>query len=97
MPAYLIVDIDVEDPEGFEAYRQEVPRLVEKHGGKYLVRGGEHEVLEGDWVPTRLVMFQFPDRASVDNLMKDPEYQPLKKLRHETASTNLVVVDGIES
>ena len=96
MSAYLIVDIDVKDPQKFEAYRQEVPGLVEKHGGKFLVRAGEFEVLEGDWVPTRLVIFQFPDRSSVDNLFNDPDYQPMKKLRLETASTNLVVVDGID-
>ena len=86
MSAYLIVDLDIKDSQGFETYKRDIPRLIEKHGSKYLVRGGEHEVLEGDWDPTWLVITQFPDRASVDNLMQDPEYLPLKKLRHETAS-----------
>jgi uncharacterized protein (DUF1330 family) len=96
MSAYLIVDIDIKDPQRFEEYREVVPGLIEKHGGKYLVRSEEHEVLEGNWTPARLIIFQFPDRASIHNLFKDPDYQPMKKLRHETASTNLVVVDGIE-
>jgi len=96
MPAYLIVDIDVKNPQEFEAYREALPGFIEKHGGKYLVRSVDHEVLEGDWVPTRLILFEFPDRASTDNFFKDPDYQPLKKLRHESASTNLVVADGFE-
>ncbi len=53
MAAYLIVNIDVKDPAGFEAYRQAVPATIAQYGGRYLVRGGQHESLEGDWHPTR--------------------------------------------
>ena len=95
MPCYLILDIDIRDPEKYELYKREVPRLVEKHGGEYLVRGGTHEVIEGDWNPTRLVLFRFPDRQAIRNFFSDPEYQPLKSVRHESAISDLVAVDGI--
>lgn len=95
MSAYLIVDVDTSDPVQYEAYKREVPALIARHGGEYLVRGGEHQVLEGDWQPTRLVLFRFPDRAAVHAFNADPDYQPLKALRQRIASSCLVVVDGL--
>ena len=85
MPAYLLVDLDVHDPDGFEKYRGEVPALVAKHGGEYIVRGGEFEVIEGDWQPNRLVIFRFPDREAIRDFFNDPEYADLKVLRHKVA------------
>ena len=95
MPSYLIVNVDVHDPEKYDAYKSGVVPLVNRHGGEYLVRGGHHDVIEGDWNPTRLVLFRFPDRASIDAFMDDPDYQPLKQLRQSIATTDLVAVDGI--
>ena len=95
MPAYLIVDVDLRDSAAYEAYKRDVPALIARHGGEYLVRGGEHEVLEGDWRPHRLVLFRFPDRAAIRAFMADPDYAPLKALRQRIASTNAVAVDGI--
>ena len=95
MPAYLICDVDVRDPAAYEAYKAQVPAFIRKHGGEYLVRGGAHEVLEGDWQPTRLVVFRFPDKAAVKAFMDDPEYRPLAALRHRVARTDMVVVDGL--
>lgn len=95
MSSYLIVDVDNSDPERYETYSREVPRLVEKHGGEYLVRGGEFEVIEGDWQPKRLVLFRFPDRQAIHDLFNDPEYQPLKEIRHQIATSNIVAVDGV--
>ncbi len=95
MSVYKIVDVDVRDPVKYESYKAGVAPLIAKHGGEYLVRGGEFEVLEGDWHPTRLVLFRFPDRASVRALYDDPEYQDLMALRHSVAATNIVVVEGI--
>ena len=96
MPAYLIVDIDVRDPVRYEEYKREVPRLIKKHGGEYLVRGGEVEVLEGTWEPGRLVVFRFPSRQAIRELSEDPEYRPLKALRQEVTRSNVVAADGIE-
>ena len=95
MSAYLICDVDVKDPAAYEGYKAQVPAFIRKHGGEYLVRGGAHEVLEGDWQPTRLVVFRFPDKAAVKAFMDDPEYRPLAALRHRVARTDMVVVDGL--
>ncbi|MDE2335129.1 MAG: DUF1330 domain-containing protein [Rhodospirillales bacterium] len=95
MPAYLIVDVDLRDSTAYEAYKSRVPALIARHGGEYLVRGGEHEVLEGEWRPHRLVLFRFPDRAAIGAFMADPDYAPLKALRQRIASTDAVAVDGI--
>ena len=95
MTAYMIVDIDVLDPAQYETYKREVPKLIEKHGGEYLVRGGEFEVIEGEWTPNRLVIFRFPDRQAIHALFADPEYHPLKLLRHKVANSSVVAVDGL--
>ena len=95
MPAYLIVDVDLRDSTAYEAYKSRVPALIARHGGEYLVRGGEHEVLEGEWRPHRLVLFRLPDRAAIRAFMADPDYAPLKALRQRIASTDAVAVDGI--
>ena len=95
MPAYMIADINMKDPAAYERYKAEVPALIRRHGGEYLVRGGVHEVLEGDWQPTRLVVFRFPDRAAIHAFMNDPDYQPLKALRKQCAESDIVAVDGL--
>lgn len=96
MTAYLIVDMAIHDPQGYEGYKREVPAFVAKYGGVYLARGGTHEVLEGNWAPTRVLLFRFPDRQAIKNLLRDPEYQRLKAIRHATAFSDLVAVDGLE-
>ncbi len=95
MPAYLIVDVNLADPAAYEPYKAAVPALIARHGGEYLVRGGEFEVLEGDWRPTRLVLFRFPDRAAIHAFVNDPDYAPYKALRLSIATTDSVAVDGI--
>jgi len=95
MAVYLIADVDAQDPSALERYRAEVPAFIRKHGGEYLVRGGAFEVLEGDWRPSRLVLFRFPDTQSVKAFIDDPEYRPLKALRHRVAKTSMVVVAGV--
>jgi uncharacterized protein (DUF1330 family) len=95
MPAYLIVDVDVKDAARYEQYKRAAPRLIEKHGGRYIVRGGDFEVVEGQWRPTRLVLLEFPDRGAIREFLDDPEYEPLRELRHQAASSNLVAVEGL--
>ena len=96
MPAYLIVNITVHEPEAYEDYKSGVTPLVAKHGGEYLVRGGDHEVIEGEWSPTRLVLFSFPSRDASSAFFNDPDYLPLKDLRHRAATTEAVAVDGVD-
>jgi uncharacterized protein (DUF1330 family) len=94
--AYLIVDLDIHSPEGFQGYRSNVPRFIAKHGGRYIVRGGEFEVIEGDFKPHRLVIFDFPDRQSIRNTFADEEYLKLAQVKFRTAKTIAVAVDGID-
>jgi uncharacterized protein (DUF1330 family) len=95
MAAYLIVNLEVTDPVAFEKYRSEVGPLVSKHGGEYLIRGGKHEVLEGNWRPSRLVLLRFPEMKAAKAFLDDPEYQPLKALRQRAAKSDFVAVEGI--
>jgi uncharacterized protein (DUF1330 family) len=94
--AYLIIDLEVHDPAGFQKYREGVGAFIAKHGGEYLVRGGEFEVIEGDWQPHRLVLFRFPNRQAIRNFFADPDYAGLKDIRLRSAKTIAVAVDGTE-
>ena len=96
MAAYLILDIDVRDSEGYQAYLRGVPAFIAKYGGTYLARGGEAETIEGDWQPGRLVLFRFPDRAAIHALFADPDYAPLRAIRHRCADTAIVAIDGTD-
>jgi len=95
MPAYLIADIEVTDPEGYEEYKRRVPAIIAAHGGRYLARGGAVEVLEGTWRPKRNAIIEFADLASFRAFWDSPEYQPLRELRERAAKSNLVVVEGL--
>jgi uncharacterized protein (DUF1330 family) len=95
MSAYLISNVDVKDAGVFEEYRAKVAALVQKHGGEYLVRGGTFIVLEGEWKPKRLVLLRFPSLAAVQDLLNDPEYQPLMALRQRASETEMVTVEGV--
>jgi uncharacterized protein (DUF1330 family) len=79
--AYVIIDIDIHDAAGFQKYRDDVPAIIAKHGGEYLVRGGEFEVIEGDWKPRRVALLRFPSRHAIRTFFADLEYTPLKALR----------------
>jgi len=95
MPAYFIVDVDVTDTAGFEEYRKLVPATVEKYGGRFLVRGGPVEKLEGAWQPKRVVVLEFPSVAQAKRWYDSPEYRDPKALRFRTAKTNLILVEGV--
>jgi len=94
MPAYVIVDIEVTDPVGYEEYKKLAPAGVAAYGGKYIARGGKTEILEGDWQPNRLVILEFPDFDSARQWIDSPEYGPAKAMRHKMAKTNMVLIEG---
>ena len=94
MPAYFIVNLDVQDPEKFERYRAGVPAVIEKHGGRYLVRGGELHPVEGDLGLKRLVVLGFPSLEAARRFYNSPEYAPLLRLRQESAASDIVLVEG---
>jgi uncharacterized protein (DUF1330 family) len=95
MPAYLIVDADVLDPEQYEQYKAASPGAIAAGGGRFLVRGGEIEVLEGDWSPTRVVVVEFANLEAAKAFYESPEYQAAIKLREGAATFNMIAVEGI--
>jgi uncharacterized protein (DUF1330 family) len=95
MPAYIIVKIEITDPAGFEEYRKQVAPTLEQYGGKYIVRGGVCETLEGDWRPKRIVVLQFDNLESAKAWLNSPEYVEPRKQRHRTAKTRMILVEGV--
>ena len=96
MAAYFIVDVDVHDQQGIEAYRKGVPATVAKHGGRFLVRGGAWSRLEGQWEPKRLVILEFPSMEQAKRWYESDDYRGLKALRLKTARTDVILVEGAE-
>lgn len=94
MSTYLIADIELHDTDKYKEYVEHVPAVIAKHGGKYLVRGGDSQVLEGSWSPARLIVLEFPDRQAALAFYGDPDYAPYKALRHSISDSKLVVVEG---
>lgn len=94
MKAYLVLDFAVNDLPGFMPYVEAIPAHIERHGGRYIVRGVEPTIIEGDWTPPRLVILEFPDRADAEAFLGDPDIQPLFAVRHATTTSRLVLVDG---
>jgi uncharacterized protein (DUF1330 family) len=95
MSAYIIVDIDIHDSAGLEEYRRLVPTTVAKYGGRFIVRGGKFETLEGHWNPKRLVVLEFSSGEQAKRWYDSPEYQPLKAMRLKASESNLVLVEGV--
>ena len=95
MTAYVIVDIDVSDPIRYEEYKKLAAPTVELYGGKYIARGGKTETLEGDWRPNRLVILQFPDIEQAKTWLHSDEYGAAKSIRHQTAISKMVVIEGV--
>ncbi len=95
MPAYVIANIDVHDPEGYEDYKALSTQSAATYGGRFVVRGGQTEVLEGDWEPKRLVILEFPDAAAARTWWDSPEYTEARAVRQRTAATDMIVVEGL--
>ena len=94
MPAYIIVDISVTDPARYESYKPQAAATVAAFGGRYLARGGAVEVLEGDWQPGRLVILEFADVATARAWLESEAYREPRALRHATARSNMVLIEG---
>ncbi len=95
MAAYVIVDIDVKEPVEYAKYKEMAAPVVAAFGGKYLARGGKVETLEGDWVTKRLVILQFESVARAKEWLNSKEYNAARALRHKTAKSNMIVVEGV--
>ena len=95
MAAYVIVDIEVTDPSAYEEYRKLVPPLVAKYGGKYLVRGGDLESMEGGWTPKRLAVLEFESVERAKQFYYSEDYEPVKQIRLKATNSKMVLVKGV--
>jgi uncharacterized protein (DUF1330 family) len=93
---YILVEIDVTDPELYEEVKQRTPPIVAQYGGRYLARGGYTESLHGDWSPERLVLLSFDSLEQAKTWESSPEYGAVKQLRDRCARVNMVLLSGIE-
>ncbi len=94
MAAYLFADMDIHDPAGYSEYPPKVWPLIEKHGGRVIHRISQFEALEGDWLPARMVIIEFPDKPAARAFMEDPEYEPVKEIRFRSAKSRLALGEG---
>ena len=97
MPAYLISDVLVRDPDAFEVYRNRAARSIEAHGGRYLVRGGKIEVLEGQRHPSTLIVVEFPSLEAARQWYASAEYAEALEVRDRALARNLILVDGLNA
>ena len=95
MAGYVVAEIEVIDPAIYEVYRQQVRMLVTKHGGTFIVRGGQVDALEGGCAPKRLVVIEFPSMQQAQKWYHSPEYAPLIKLRQKAAKSKIIIVEGV--
>ena len=95
MPAYVIADVEVTNPELFEEYRKLVPATVEAFGGRYVVRGGDSEVVEGDWTPSRTVVIEFESFEQAKAWHSSEMYAGPKQMRIDSTNSSVIIVDGL--
>jgi uncharacterized protein (DUF1330 family) len=96
MPAFVIVETDITDPERYEQYKLASPGAVAAGGGRFVARGGELAVLEGDWEPSRLVVLEFEDLAAAKRWYQSEAYQAARTLREGAARIRMVAVQGLD-
>lgn len=97
MPAYVVVEVDIQNPEAYERYKTLTPGSIALYGGRFLVRGAPVTCLEGSWNPARLVLLEFPDVERARSWWSSPEYAPAKALRQASAATEMILVEGVSS
>lgn len=95
MPAYVIAEIDVHDPEGYEGYKALSGPSADLYGGRFVARGGATEVLEGEWEPRRVVILEFADMDAARRWWASPEYAEARAIRARTARSRLILTEGV--
>jgi len=95
MPAYVILDITVNDPGLFEEYKKLAPATIAAYGGTYLARGGKSQALEGDWIPNRIVILEFDSSDTAKKWLDSPEYREARSMRQRAAVSHTIVVEGV--
>ena len=95
MPAYVVVNVRVKDPVRYENYKRMAPDSIAQYGGRYIARAGKVEVMEGDWIPERLVLLEFPSVERAREWWSSSEYADAKALRNATSHSQLVITEGL--
>ena len=95
MAAYIIVDITINDPQAYEEYKKLTPAAVAAYDGKFIVRGGNTETLEGEWQPERIVVLEFPTVERAKEWWGSATYAKAKSIRQQAAYTKMIVVEGV--
>ena len=95
MAGYIVADIEITDPNEYQMYAQQTAATLERYGGKFLARGGNPETLEGDWKTKRLVVIEFPNIEQAKSWYDSPEYSAIKGIRHRSANSNILLVQGV--
>lgn len=96
MPAYVISDVTIRNREAFETYRSRAAASIAAHGGRYLVRGGDVETLEGDWKPGPLIVVEFSDIEAARRWYRSAEYAAALEVRDAALGRNLILVEGVQ-
>lgn len=94
MPAYIIVEVDIHNQEAYEGYKLLTPASLVPYDGRFIVRGGKTELLEGEQEPKRIVVLEFPTVEKAKQWWNSEEYAPAKKIRQANSSTRMFVVEG---
>ena len=97
MPAYIIADITITNPEGYAPYREAAQKSIAAHGGRYIARGGAVEVLEGGWQPSRVVIIEFPSMDAARKWYLSSEYQQALEVRHAHSTGHVILTEGLPS
>ncbi len=95
MPAYIIVDVNVTNPTRYEDYKKLTPGSLTPFDGKFIVRGGQTQTLEGDWAPGRIVVLEFPNAEKARAWWSSEGYAPAKAIRQSASSTRMILVEGL--
>lgn len=95
MAAYVLAEIEITNPDGYKEYTTAVPATIHKYGGKFLVRGGNVEVLEGEWPQRRRVILEFPSKEAVKQWWDSPDYEKPKALRRANSKGRLLLLEGV--
>ncbi len=96
MPAYIIAEISIHNPLEYEDYKKLTPQSLKPFDGKFIVRGGKAEILEGEWRPERIVTIEFPTLEKAKTWWNSEGYAPAKALRQRTSYTKMILVPGVE-
>ena len=95
MKAYLICMVRVDDVEAYKKYTAKTPALIQKYGGRFLVRGGTVTAIEGAPFKDRLVVLEFPSKEAVEKFYRSPDYQEVMKIRHASSESRFLLAEGV--